>query len=302
MTYTNNICYAGNNGSNSLVGDYLTGPDAPYAGNVNPIATNNLVAWNSIMALATPGDTIIVPPGFNAFGTKPSPPPNFVKVQGAGSYSALVRNYAPSGTEDIFIEVAPQYSTFENLLIISDDRYPGGIAIGHMATSPVNCAYGPRLINIIVSYFHNGGQYGDGRFFGACKFNGVAGAPNYGARDIRILDCLFKSSYYGLLGIGCNAITANALTIPEAPGAGIWLIGVGSPSNPTTESYISGVLECSINLQNTRTTRISGTTAGAVSIDAGCSGCTVDVSYIAGAPTLAGVNNHVAGNGARWDV
>jgi hypothetical protein len=298
--FTNNICYAGNNGSNSMAGDYLTGPPVPgsYAGNVNSALTDNAVAYNSIMALATPGDTIVMPPGYNAFNSKPVKPPDFVKVQGSGSFSALVRNYAPSGTEDIFFELGNQYSTPKDLFIMSDDRFPGGIGIGHMATSHVNCAYGPILENITVSYFNTG------KFFGACKFDGVAGAPNYGARNIRLLNCLFKASYYGLLGIGLNAVSADMLNIPEAPGAGVWLIGVGDPLNPTKQTNINGILACSIQLQNTLSTTIRGNTGSSVNIDAACASCLVDLGSLSVAPTpatLQGVNNHVMANGQQWD-
>jgi hypothetical protein len=295
MSYPNHICYADQYG---MVGDFVVGTN-PYSGAVNPAFTDNTPAWNTIMANASAGDTIVLPPGYCGFKSRPNPPPDFVKVTGAGSFTGLVRNYAVSSQEEIFIDTGVQWTVFENLLIQCASGFSGGVAIGHVASSPATASYGTRMHKVTVAYFT-----ADSMFYGGCKISGEFGTLNYGTRAHTLDDCQFRATYYGLQATACNALRATNIICPTGtanPPYGIWMVGV--TNNPCTETYVDGTGECSILCYNTKTSVFEmSTLLSAPILDNNCSGVTITAAYMNGTPSLGGSNNHVFANGSRWDI
>lgn len=279
-----------------MVGDYLVGPDAPYAGNVNTSFTDNTPLWNAIMAAAQPGETIIIPPGYCGFASKPNPIPDYVKVVGSGSVSGLVKSYAPASNDEFFITTGASYCTVENLFLMQATGYQTGTAIGRVAANTSDASYRTILRNVFVTFF------GTGMWYGAININGAAGAANYGTRAHVIDNCVLKASCYGLLLIAANACQAPGLVVAmkDASGVGLWVIGV--TNNPSTNFYADGPLQCHIRLGGVHSSVINGAAASVVEIDSACVGVTVNAAYLGSTPTMAGSNNHVFANGARWDV
>jgi hypothetical protein len=289
MSYANHVCYADQFG---MVADYLTGP---YLGALNPNFTDNTPAWNAIMANASPGDTIVMPAGYCGFKSKPAPIPDFVKVIGSGSISALVKCYNSIAIEDIFITIGVFYCTVEDLIIMCGDGFINGVGIGRVATSAADAPYRARLSNINVSYLNTG------MWYGAVKISGQNGQLNYGTRSHVIHDCVLRASYYGLQLTAANGCKATGLTVvmKDTTGWGVWLIGV--PNNPTTDFYCDGTLETSILCYSTLTSMFNCAVVNQVDLDANCIGVTVNAGYLTGTPIVGGRDNRVLGNGQQWN-
>lgn len=278
--FPNHICFADQYG---MKGDYLTA-GASY--------TDNTPAWNAIMTQATAGDTIVLPPGYGGFKSQPMPFPDFVKVQGAGAVSALVRCHAPKSGEEIFIRPGVQWATLEDVQIFSADGFTGGVGVGRVASNANDCAYKTTLRNVHVTTFNTG------KWLGGCKFSGEFGAPHYGTRMHVLDDVQFRASSYGLQLVGAGAVEVSKIIVPEASWA-IWLIS--TTNNPTNNCQFSGRLEGNILSQGAITSLFDHAVVNSVNIDNNSSGITVRAAYLNNTPVVNGTNNHVTANGNTWN-
>lgn len=261
-----------------IVGDYL------IDGSGNPHPTDNVKAWNAIMARAKAGDSLYLPSGHIMFNNHMAALPDGVRLVGAGSTSGLVRNFS---TQGVFLLYGASYCTVERVSLFAAHGTSGGILIGHIATDWTNCTYRAVLRDVVTSAF------GNGTYDFGCRFDGNNGYPHYGSRALVIDGFLAGANCTVVSGLflgGVNGISATNVMIA----GGIWGLWMcGTADNTCNSNHISGPLNCSILTYSCNNMTVDAAALGVVRTDNNSVTNTFNCCSVSIEPELFGVNNHV---------
>ena len=202
---------------------------------VDPAAGDNATAINTVIANATKGDSLLLPPTTSGnpyikMGSPFSPIPGGVVLSGrrGNIYTCVYRNYSPANPDEVFIPIANDFSaTVEAMTIRAKAGTSGGIAVGHIA-SATTAPQSAKLKDLTIDG-EIGSPYGQWR--DGVHLNGTGASASPGLRDWFLTNLqIFACARRGLALIACRNINAMAINIVEIAGsphtdAGLYLNG-----------------------------------------------------------------------------